>query len=126
MLRIMAHSLLQAFQRYFIALSVLTRNGSGSLTAAQLEKLCYLTAQRLAMLQELSGPEFFFFFLFRGFIQCLRERGVVSPDEQSKLIFGPELEQVAKDARILLGREVRQGIIQMTPEAIEALPVPAE
>ncbi|MCB1606932.1 MAG: glycerol-3-phosphate 1-O-acyltransferase PlsB [Xanthomonadales bacterium] len=126
MLRIMAHSLLQAFQRYFIALSVLTRNGSGSLTAAQLEKLCYLTAQRLAMLQELSGPEFFDRGLFRGFIQCLRERGVVSPDEQSKLIFGPELEQVAKDARILLGREVRQGIIQMTPEAIEALPVPAE
>ena len=122
LLRILAHSLLQAFQRYFITLSVLTRNGSGKLTAGQLEKLCHLTAQRLAMLQELSGPEFFDRGLFRSFIQALREMGVVKPDEQSRLTYGPELEQVAKDARILLGRELRQGIIQMTPEAIEAIP----
>ncbi len=121
MIRILAHSLLQAFQRYFITLSVLTRNGSGTLTAAQLEKLCYLTAQRLAMLQELSGPEFFDRGLFKGFIQNLRDQGVVTADDQSKLSFGPELEQVAKDARIILGRDMRQGIIQVTPEAMEAL-----
>jgi glycerol-3-phosphate O-acyltransferase len=124
-LRLLAHSLLQTFQRYFITVSVLTRNGSGSLTATQLEQICHLTAQRLSLLQELSGPEFFDRGLFRTFIQTLRELGVVYPDEQNRLCFGAELKQAADDARIVLGREMRQGIMQLTPEALAALP-PAE
>lgn len=121
-LRLLAHSLLQTFQRYFITVSVLTRNGSGSLTATQLEQICHLTAQRLSLLQELSGPEFFDRGLFRTFIQTLRELGVVYPDEQNRLCFGAELKQAADDARIVLGREMRQGIMQLTPEALAALP----
>ncbi len=121
-LRVLAHSLLQTFQRYFITVSVLTRNGSGTLTASQLEQLCHLTAQRLSLLQELSGPEFFDRGLFRTFIQTLRELNVVFPDEQNRLCFGAELKQAADDARIVLGREMRQGIMQVTPEAIAALP----
>lgn len=122
LLRVLAHSLLQTFQRYFITVSLLTRNGSGTLTASQLEGLCHLTAQRMALLQELSGPEFFDRGLFRTFIQTLRELRVVWPDADNRLCFGNELENAADSARIVLGREMRQGIMQLTPEALAALP----
>ena len=54
--------------------------------------------------------------LLRGVIQKLRERRVVWPDENGKLDFDPELEVVAKAARVILSREIRHGILKLTPE----------
>ena len=57
-LRIMGHSLLQTFERYFITMAILAKNGSGRLTRGELERLCYLTAQRIAQLHEIAAPAF--------------------------------------------------------------------
>jgi glycerol-3-phosphate O-acyltransferase len=124
-LRAIAQNLLQAFERYYIAIAVLVRNGPHTLSSGELENLCTLTAQRLSLLQELNAPEFFDKSLFRGFIQKLRERKVVWTDDAGKLDFDSELENVARDAKVILSREIRHGILKLTPERREALAPPS-
>jgi glycerol-3-phosphate O-acyltransferase len=120
-LRTIAHSLLQAFERYYIAIALLVKNGPGMLSAGELETLCQLTAQRLSLLHELNAPEFFDRSLFRGFIQKLRERRVVWTDDAGKLAFDRVLESVARDARVILSHDIRQGILKLTAEKQAAL-----
>lgn len=120
-LRIFAHSLIQAFERYYICVAVLVRNGSGTLSAAELETLCELTAQRLSLLLELNGPEFFDRSLFRNFIANLREQRIVSANAEGKLEFDDRLAAIHRDARVILSREIRHGILKLTPKAREAL-----
>jgi glycerol-3-phosphate O-acyltransferase len=114
-LKTMARSLLQAFERYYIAIAALVKNGPRTLTTTELENACTLTAQRLGLLHEQIAPEFFDKALFRGFIQVLRQRQVVWPDEDGKLDFDPALAEVVGDARVILSREVRHSILKMTP-----------
>lgn len=125
-LRAIGHSLQQAFERYYIAISVLVKNGPGVLGAAELESLCQQSAQRLSLLYAPAAPEFFDKALFRGFIQKLRELKLVWPDENSKLVFDERLDAWAKDAKVILGRELRHTIERVSPEAakpeVEAAP----
>ena len=123
-LRVIGHSMLQAFERYYIAIAALVRNGPHSLSAGELENLCALIAQRLSLLQELNAPEFFDKSLFRGFIQKLRERKVVWTDDSGKLDFDAALEDVTRDAKVILSREIRHGILKLTPERRQSLTEP--
>src|SRR5690606_32167817 len=116
-LRAIGHTLQQAFERYYIAISVLVKNGPGTLGAAELESLCQLAAQRLSLLYVPAAPEFFDRSLFRGFIQKLREMRLVWPDQNSKLLFDERLDVWAKDAKMILGRELRHTIERVSPEA---------
>ena len=128
-LRAIGHTLQQAFERYYIAISVLVKNGPGTLGAAELESLCQLAAQRLSLLYAESAPEFFDKSLFRSFIQKLRELKLVWPDQNSKLLFDDRLDAWAKDAKLILGRELRHTIERVSPEAArpEAVePAPAD
>jgi len=126
-LRALSHSLLQAVERYYITLALLVSNGRHSVSAGELENLCFLTAQRLSLLQELNAPEFFDRALFRGFIQKLRERRVVWADADNKLDFDEGLEELVKEAKVILSRDIRHGILKLTAENRAALPdtVPA-
>ena len=117
-LRLLAHCLLQAFERYYIAIAALVKNGPNALTAGQLENVCQLAAQRLSLLYQQSAPEFFDKSLFRGFIQKLRERRIVWTDADGKLEFDAVLNDVARDARLILAREVRQSIMKITPDVV--------
>ena len=118
-LRAIGHSLQQAFERYYITISVLVKNGPGTLGAGELEGLCQQAAQRLSLLYAPAAPEFFDKALFRGFIQKLRELKLVWPDENSKLLFDERLDAWAKDAKFILGRELRHTIERISPEAIK-------
>lgn len=128
-LRSVAHSLQQAFERYFIAIAVLVKNGPHTLSAGELENLCQMTAQRLSLLYAPAAPEFFDRTLFRGFIQKMREIGLVKTDADGKLDYGDDLDTWAKDAKLILGRELRHTILKITPEtaraAHQAAPAPA-
>jgi glycerol-3-phosphate O-acyltransferase len=42
-------------------------------------------------------------------------------DDGGKLDFDSELESVARDAKVILSREIRHGILKLTPERREAL-----
>jgi glycerol-3-phosphate O-acyltransferase len=114
-LKVIARSLIQAFERYYITIAALTKNGPHTLTGAELESACTLTAQRLSLLNELAAPEFFDKALFRGFIQKLRERRVVWTDDAGKLDYDRALEGMVRDARVILSREVRHSILKITP-----------
>jgi len=121
-LRALGHPLQQAFERYYIAISVLAKNGPGALGAGELESLCQLAAQRLSLLYAPAAPEFFDKPLFRGFIQKLRELRLVWLDENSKLVFDQRLDAWAKDAKVILGRELRHTIEKVSPEAAKPEP----
>ena len=116
-LRAIGHPLQQAFERYYIAISVLAKNGPGTLGAGELESLCQLAAQRLSLLYAPAAPEFFDKSLFRGFIQKLRELELVKLDQNSKLTFDERLDAWARDAKVILGRELRHTIEKVSPEA---------
>lgn len=116
-LRVVGQSLQQAFERYYIAISILTKNGSGTLGAAELENLCQLAAQRLSLLFAPAAPEFFDKTLFRCFIQKLRELKLVWLDGNGKLGFDAALQTWANDPKVILGRELRHTIEMISPEA---------
>ena len=116
-LRAIGHSLQQAFERYYIAISVLVKNGQGTLSAGELESLCQLAAQRLSLLYAPAAPEFFDKTLFRGFIIKLRELRLVWADANGKLTFDERLDAWARDAKVILGRELRHTIEKISPEA---------
>lgn len=115
-LRATGHALQQAFERYYIAISVLVKNGPGTLSAGELESMCQLAAQRLSLLYANTAPEFFDKGLFRGFIQKLRELKLVWADANGKLAFDDRLNAWAKDARVVLGRELRHTIEKVSPD----------
>ena len=121
-LRAIGHSLQQAFERYYIAISVLVKNGAGTLSAGELESLCQLAAQRLSLLYAPAAPEFFDKTLFRGFILKLRELRLVWADGNGKLAFDERLDAWAKDAKFILGRELRHTIEKVSPEAAKREP----
>jgi glycerol-3-phosphate O-acyltransferase len=109
-LRAIAHSLQQAFERYFIAITTLVINGPGVLSAGELETLCHLAAQRLSLLYAPAAPEFFDKTLFRGFIGKLRDLKLVWASPTGKLDFDARLNIWEKDAKLVLSRELRHTI----------------
>jgi glycerol-3-phosphate O-acyltransferase len=117
-LRAIAHSLQQAFERYFIAITTLVKNGPRTLSAGELETLCHLAAQRLSLLYAPAAPEFFDKSLFRGFIGKLREMKLVWVSPEGKLDFDERLNAWEKDAKLVLSRELRHTITKISPEAV--------
>jgi glycerol-3-phosphate O-acyltransferase len=101
-------------ERYYIAISLLLRAGSGRLTQDALERQCQLTAQRMAMLYELNSPEFFDRALFGRFIERLVARGVIAVGADERIAFEPGvLEAVSSDAQIVLHEQIRNSILQV-------------
>jgi glycerol-3-phosphate O-acyltransferase len=72
-----------------------------------------------------TAPEFFDKSLFRGFIQKLREMKLVWADENGKLAFDARLDAWARDARVVLGRELRHTIEKVSPEAAGTAQAPS-
>ncbi len=118
-LRLLGGSLLQTFERYFITVAVLVKNGSGKLTRQQLERLCILSAQRISLLHEFEAPEFYDRTLFKQFIESLFESNILGRDDDGNLTFDRQLENFARDAKLILSKEIRHTIIQVTPELPE-------
>jgi len=118
-LRLIGNSMLQTFERYFITVSVLAKNGSGTLRRQQLEQLCMLCAQRISLLHESDAPEFYDRTLFKQFIDALTRVGFLDRNEDGLLMFGPQLERFARDAKLILSKEIRHTIIQTAPELLE-------
>jgi glycerol-3-phosphate O-acyltransferase len=113
-LSMLAQSTIQTIERYYLAISLLLRAGSGQMTQKNLEQQCQLAAQRMNMLYGFNSPEFFDRALFENFINLLRERGVVRSGEGGKLEFDEVLMRVAADAQLVLSEQIRHSILQVT------------
>jgi glycerol-3-phosphate O-acyltransferase len=121
-LRLLGNVMLQTFERYYITLAVLAKNGSGKLSRQQLEQLCTLSAQRISLLHTFDAPEFSDRTLFKQFIESLQDIDVLGRDEQGNLTFDRRLETFARDAKLVLDKEIRHTILQITPRVLELEP----
>jgi glycerol-3-phosphate O-acyltransferase len=117
-LSVMGQALLQTFERYYITVAILAKNGSGTLTRSELERLCFLTAQRMSQLNEFAAPEFSDRQLFRQFIALLRDNGALTTNEDEKLEFNEMIQQISDDAEYILSKEIRHGIIRVAPQVL--------
>lgn len=113
-LSLLAQATVQIIERYYLAIALLIRAGSGEITQKALEERCQLMAQRMTLLYGFNSPEFFDRALFGSFINLLRERGVLRADAQSRLLFDEVLVRVAQDAEIVLSEQIRHSILQVT------------
>ena len=113
-LSVLAQATIQAIERYYLAIALLLRAGSGAVTPDALEQRCVAMAQRMSMLYGLAAPEFFDKAMFRDFIDLLRQRGVVRQDGEGKLTYDDALLAVAEDARVVLSEQIRNSILQVT------------
>jgi len=118
-LRIMGHGQIQTFERFYITIAILAKNGSGTLTRSELERLCILTAQRISQLSEFAAPEFYDRNLFRQFIAQLRENGALTTNPEEKLEFGEMITQMSEDAKIILSKDIRHSIMRVAPQVLQ-------
>jgi glycerol-3-phosphate O-acyltransferase len=109
----LAQPTLQTIERYYLAIALLLRAGSGMLSQAELEKRCQQMAQRMVTLYGFHSPEFFDRSLFEGFLSLLRRRGVLRADAEGRLVFDEVLERIAEDARLVLSEQLRHSILQL-------------
>lgn len=112
-LSLLAQATIQTVERYYLAITLLVRSGSGTMTPAELEHRCHLMAQRMSMLYGFNSPEFFDKELFGSFINLLRRRSVVQTDAAGKLMFDEVLLNVEADAELVLAEQIRHSILQV-------------
>jgi len=112
-LSVLAQPMLRTIERYYLAVALLLRAGSGSITQAQLEKKCQDTARSLVTPQGTHSPDFIDKSLFEGFVGLLRRRGVIRADAEGRLQFDDLLGGIAEDAQRLLSGQLRHGILQV-------------
>ncbi|WP_339843009.1 glycerol-3-phosphate 1-O-acyltransferase PlsB [uncultured Halopseudomonas sp.] len=125
LLTLLARSILQTLERFYMASALLFSNPNGSLTAEELEALCSVMAQRLSILHGLNAPEFFDKTLFRQFIQRLNETEVLSQDAEGRLSYSPDMEDIAENtAKRVLSAEIRLSIRQVA-RASNPAPAPS-
>jgi glycerol-3-phosphate O-acyltransferase len=111
---VLAQATVPILERYYLALALLLKAGSGRLSQEALERQCQLMAQRMALLYEINSPEFFDRALFRNFIALLRERQVLLVNGDDRLEFEPAmLEAIVADAQMVLNEQVRNSILQV-------------
>ncbi|MDX1554492.1 MAG: glycerol-3-phosphate 1-O-acyltransferase PlsB [Xanthomonadales bacterium] len=118
-LRILGRALLQTYERYYITVAILAKNGSGTLARGELERMCTLTAQRISQLNEFAAPDFYDKNLFRQFIELLRSSGTLSTNEDGKYEFTDLVGQVVDDSKLILSKDIRHAIIQIAPNLLE-------
>jgi glycerol-3-phosphate O-acyltransferase len=113
-LSLLAQTTIQTIERYYLAIALLVRAGSGAISQKLLEERCQLMAQRMTMLYGFNSPEFFDPSLFENFIDLLRARAVVRVDDSGRLLFDDVLIRVAADAQLVLSEQIRHSILQVT------------
>ncbi|MEO1581277.1 MAG: glycerol-3-phosphate 1-O-acyltransferase PlsB [Pseudomonadota bacterium] len=101
-------------QRYFMAIVLMHRYGSGSLTQGKLEALCQLCAERLSILYGMRSPDFFDKRLFRAFASALRDSGVTTLNADRCLEYEFDFDAIEQQARRVLGEPLRQAILVVT------------
>ena len=49
----------------------------------------------------------------------LRENGVLKTNDKEKIEYNSVIQQISDDARFILSREIRHGIIRVAPQVLE-------
>ncbi|MGB5624987.1 MAG: glycerol-3-phosphate 1-O-acyltransferase PlsB [Woeseiaceae bacterium] len=117
-LLMLGQSMVPMLQRFYLVISVLVRNGSGTLSRSRLEVLCQQSAERLSMIYGLHSPDFFNKTLFHDFIRSLQDQRVLRRNGSGLIEYDDNIKSIGADARLVLGEEIRHSILSLTvPEA---------
>ena len=98
---------------YYMIFALLAELGSGTLTRARLQELCYLMAQRLSLMYEINSPDFFDKKLIANFINTLISLGYVNINNDDKLDMTEDAIKEGRRARRLLDKNMQYSILQM-------------
>jgi len=112
-LSLLAQATIQTIERYYLAIAVLIKCGSGTVTSGELEKQCRAMLQRMGTVYGFHSPEFADRALFEGFIALMRRRGVVRSNGDGKIEFDDVLIRVAGDAQLVLSEALRHSVLQL-------------
>lgn len=124
-LNVLAQTIRETLERYYIVISLLINHGSGTLDEKQLEQLSQLVAQRMAILYTFNSPEFFDAQVIRRFMRTLKREGLFSANAAGKIEFTDQLLAIEADTRRILAADLRRNIAQHTKLDLAALPRPA-
>jgi glycerol-3-phosphate O-acyltransferase len=113
-LSLLAQVTVPILERYYLAISLLLKAGSGRVSQESLENQCELMAQRMSLLYELNSPESFEKALFKNFIDLLRARNVVGVNAEGRITYTELLLAVSSDAQLVLHEQIRNSILQVT------------
>lgn len=98
---LLANAAEQSLERYFMALTLLAKEGSGSVSLSQVVTLCHLVAQRLSALYGGDLPDGSDKALFAGFLNTLIRIGYAKEDN-GMLLFDERIQTIAQYARLVL------------------------
>jgi glycerol-3-phosphate O-acyltransferase len=113
-LSVLARASVPIIERYYLAVSLLLKAGSGRLTQQGLERQCELMAQRMSLLYELNAPEFFERAQFGTFLALALARKVLSQAPDGTLTYDPAMiEAIVHDAQLVLHEQIRNSILQV-------------
>jgi len=113
-LTVLAAPVQQSLERYFMTLTLITQQGTGRMTAKQIEDLSHLLGQRLSILYEFNAPEFFDRTLFKSFVEALAKFDYLQLDEEQVIHFDHRLERMAEDSRLILNADTLNTLQHMT------------
>ena len=109
-LRLLANTLMQTLERFYIAAALLCGAGPGALTKRELLAECRATAARISTLYGIDAPEFADMRLFEGFLQGLAEQGALAEDADGRLVFEERIGELLRAARGVISWELRQAV----------------
>ncbi len=113
-LLMLGQSMVPMIQRFYLAIAILVRHGSATLSRSRLETLCQQSAERLSMIYGLHSPDFFNKTLFHDFIRTLQDQGVLQRNGDGVLEYDDNIKSIGADARLVLGEEIRHSILSLT------------
>lgn len=121
-LTVLANSVEQSLERYFMILTLLSQQGSGKLTKEQTIDLGHLLGQRMSVIYEDDMPDFFDRALFSSFLDALERLKYVTIADNGVIEFDQRVDTMAKNARFILHLDVMhilQQIAQLSDDEIQ-------
>ena len=109
-LRLLANTVMDVLERFYIGLSLLQRAGSGALDRRELLAACRATAARISTLYGIDAPEFSDGRLFESFVAGLIDQGVLVEGEDGKLNFDSRINTILRPAKSTIATELRQAL----------------
>ena len=98
---------------YYLTIAVLAKKNNDYITVGEATDLCYLVAQRVSLIHELSPPDFADKKLISGFIGELINNDYLKINSKNTLEFSEAFMSADKEARLLISTHMRSNILQL-------------
>ncbi|WP_066803738.1 glycerol-3-phosphate 1-O-acyltransferase PlsB [Moraxella oblonga] len=103
---VLANPAQQSLERYFMALTLLSEQGSNRLSSEQVVNLSHVLAQRISLLYADDLPDAFDKALFTSFLNTLKRLDYVEIDDKGLLGFDERIDEIAKHAKFVLNPDM--------------------